>query len=205
MSKLLVHVEGETEEAFVESVLAPHLYERGYYVVTPRLFGKPRRKGVPVWDVARREFLKELAEKQSYLHTTLVDYYGMPAVEGKAWPGRVEAQRLEAPNRAVHVEQAILRDLGESGWRFIPFVVMHEFGGLLFSDCDVLAKTVDRPDLRSVFQNILAQADVEKLCNYDKRFHGRMAAEDIGIAAIRAACPHFLAWMETLEKRALQH
>jgi hypothetical protein len=219
MRKLLVHVEGETEEAFVNFVLSPHLRERGYEAVTPRKLGKAfNRKGVPVWDIARKEFIRELWEKQGYLHTTMVDYYGMPTEEGKAWPGRGEAQRLEASKRAVHVEQAILKDLGESGWRFIPFVVMHEFEGLLFSDCHALAKTVDRPDLRSVFQNILAQADgnpemindspethpaerLKRLCSYKKPLHGRMAAEDIGIEAIRVACPHFASWIETLEHR----
>jgi hypothetical protein len=30
MSRLLIHVEGQTEEAFVNDVLAPHLYGRGY-------------------------------------------------------------------------------------------------------------------------------------------------------------------------------
>ena len=33
VSRLLVHVEGETEEGFVNSVLAPYLYDRGYNVI----------------------------------------------------------------------------------------------------------------------------------------------------------------------------
>ena len=30
MTRLLIHVEGETEEAFVNEVLGPHLYSCGY-------------------------------------------------------------------------------------------------------------------------------------------------------------------------------
>jgi hypothetical protein len=31
--------------------------------------------------------------------------------------------------------------------RFIPFVVMHEFEGLLFSDCAAFSRGIERPDL----------------------------------------------------------
>jgi hypothetical protein len=31
--------------------------------------------------------------------------------------------------------------------RFIPFVVMHVFEGLLFSDCAAFSRGIDRPDL----------------------------------------------------------
>ena len=39
MTRLLVHVEGETEEMFVNEVLAPHLYRRGFSRVAARLLG----------------------------------------------------------------------------------------------------------------------------------------------------------------------
>ena len=41
MSRILVHVEGQTEENFVNTVLAPHLYGIGYTNVSPRLLGMP--------------------------------------------------------------------------------------------------------------------------------------------------------------------
>ena len=39
MSRLLIHVEGETEEMFVNEVLAPHLYVAGWEVVAARIVG----------------------------------------------------------------------------------------------------------------------------------------------------------------------
>ena len=42
MSRLLVHVEGETEETFVNELLRPHLAGRGWSVVSARLLGNAR-------------------------------------------------------------------------------------------------------------------------------------------------------------------
>ena len=42
MERLLVLVEGQTEEAFVKRVLAGHLYACGYHQVTAKILGKPR-------------------------------------------------------------------------------------------------------------------------------------------------------------------
>jgi hypothetical protein len=53
MSRLLIHVEGETEESFVNEVLAPHLYHHGYQDVSARLIGnarlRDRRGGIRRW------------------------------------------------------------------------------------------------------------------------------------------------------------
>ena len=37
MARLLIHVEGQTEETFVNEVLGPHLYRQGYTKVGARL------------------------------------------------------------------------------------------------------------------------------------------------------------------------
>ena len=37
MTRLLIHVEGETEETFVREVLRPHLCNNGYLAVSARL------------------------------------------------------------------------------------------------------------------------------------------------------------------------
>lgn len=42
--RLLVHVEGQTEELFVGEVLAQHLYGHGYTMVAARLIGKARSR-----------------------------------------------------------------------------------------------------------------------------------------------------------------
>ncbi len=52
MTRLLVHVEGETEESFVNEILAPHLCSRGFSKVSARLIGNARQRGPTRWNQA---------------------------------------------------------------------------------------------------------------------------------------------------------
>ncbi len=98
MTRLLVHVEGETEEEFVNEVLADHLYSLGYTNVNARLLGnarlRDRRGGIRAWSAVRKDILRHLKEDPAGISTTMVDYYALPQTGGKAWPGRQEAGRL---------------------------------------------------------------------------------------------------------------
>jgi hypothetical protein len=44
MARLRVLAEGQTEETFVNDVLAPHLYGKGYLSVTAKLMGNSRNR-----------------------------------------------------------------------------------------------------------------------------------------------------------------
>ena len=149
MARLLIHVEGETEEAFVNEILADHLYASGYELVSARLVGNARlrekRGGIRAWSAVKKDILNHLKEDAGCLATTMVDYYGMPQVGDKAWPGRAEAGKLPFAQRAPCIENALLADVTQAlggdfdARRFVPFVVMHEFEGLLFSNCEGFA------------------------------------------------------------------
>jgi hypothetical protein len=66
MCRLLIQVEGETEETFVNNILTPHLYNYGYSKVGARLLGKARmranRGGICSWLIVRKEILNRLKE-----------------------------------------------------------------------------------------------------------------------------------------------
>ena len=100
--------------------------------------------------------------------------------------------------------------------RFVPFVVMHEFEGLLFSDCDKFSRGIGRPGLASDFQAIRNQFSTPEEINdsphkapskrveglvqgYEKPLLGALAVLEIGLNAIRAECPHFRNWLSRLE------
>jgi hypothetical protein len=151
----------------------------------------------------------------------MVDYYGMPAAQKKAnaWPGREHAARLPFAMKADFVEaelsKEIQAEIGDAR-RFIPFVLMHEFEALLFSDCGRFARAIERADLEPAFQAIRAEFSSPEQINdsvtthpseriiglfpeYEKPLHGNIAILEIGIERIRAECPHFRAWLERLE------
>jgi hypothetical protein len=145
MTRLLIHVEGQTEETFVNEVLAPHLYGCGYTRVGARLLGnarqRSRRGGIRPWDVVRNDILISLMNDRESLATTMVDYYALPGTGHGTWPERDAARALAFQNRAGEIQQGMLADVCEAydgdfdPGRFVPYVIMHEFEGLLFSDC----------------------------------------------------------------------
>lgn len=227
MSRLLIHVEGETEEMFVNEVLAPHLYAVGWEVVAARIVGnarlRERRGGIKAWSVVRDDIMRHLKEDPGCYATTMVDFYALPQSAGKAWPGRAAAAQLPTAQKALHVEAQLAADVQQTmgqgflAARFIPFVIMHEFEALLFSDCRAFSRGVGRPDLHAALQAVrdgfatpeeindspitAPSKRVEALIpSYQKPFLGTLAALEVGLASIRAECPHFGAWLTRLEQ-----
>ena len=226
MSRLLLHVEGQTEETFVDNVLAPHLYARGYQSVRARLLGnarqRDRRGGIRDWNAVRRDVTNHLREDPRSFATTFVDYYGLPRSGQRAWPGRARASALPFAEKADAVETELRADIGRAmggGFdlnRFVQYVMMHEFEALLFSDCEQFGRGIGRPDLGASFQGIRDQfaspeevddspqtapsKRVESLvAGYQKPLLGILAALEIGLDAMRRECPHFAMWLTRLE------
>ena len=103
--------------------------------------------------------------------------------------------------------------------KLIPYVMLHEFEAMLFSDCEKLAAAVGYPELASDFQKIRDQfptpEDIDDspegapskrietiiapIIVYRKPILGVKIARAIGLDAIRAQCPHFAEWMDRLE------
>lgn len=225
MARLLVHVEGETEETFVNQVLRAHLTALGFERVDARLLGnarqRDRRGGIRGWSIVRRDILRHLLQDAGCIATTMVDYYALPQSGEKAWPGRARAKALPVPDRGEHVQAALLEDLSRDvdRRRFVPFVVLHEFEGLLFSDCQIFAESIGRRDVAASFQAIRDEfatpehiddspttapsRRVEDLVpEYQKPLFGSVAASEIGLRRIRAECPHFASWLSVLESIA---
>lgn len=226
MARVLVHVEGETEESFVNEILRDHLYRQGFTNVSARLVGnarqRDRRGGIRAWSAVRKDIIHHLREDPASLATTMVDYYALPQSGERAWPGRAEAGALPFPQKAATVEKALLKDLCQEMGdnfnpnRFIPFVMMHEFEGLLFSDCERFGRGIGRPELTVQFQAIRDQfASPEEINDspqtapskrvislvegYEKPLLGTLAVLEIGLGPIRRQCPHFDGWVSRLE------
>jgi hypothetical protein len=223
MARLLVHVEGQTEETFVNEILRDHLVNRGFESVSARLIGnarlRTRRGGIRPWSTVKKEIINHLRQDRGCIVTTMVDFYGLPQHKGPAWPGREKAATLgSTAARAKCVETALLGEvvdeIASHPVRFVPFVVMHEFEGLLFSDCKAFAEGICRPDLQASFRKIREDftgpediddstppsKHVEKLVSgYEKPLLGTLAVLEIGLERICAQCPHFRDWIDQLE------
>ena len=226
MARLLVHVEGQTEETFVNELLRSHLLHHGYELVSARIIGnarlRSRRGGIRPWLPVRKDIINHLRQDSGCIATTMVDFYGLPKHGDRAWPGRAAAVGATGHQKASVVEKALRDDLAhamETDFdisRFLPFVVVHEFEGLLFSDCAAFARGICRPDLEPSFSQIregfatpedindspvtAPSKRVEELVpGYNKPLFGALAILEIGLSPIRAECPHFDAWLQQLE------
>jgi hypothetical protein len=226
MTRLLIHVEGQTEESFVNEILRDHLINAGFDSVSARIVDNARlrrsRGGIRPWPPVKRDIVNHLRNDLGCIATTMVDFYGLPQAGDGAWPGRAEATAGDAREKAANVESAILEsvseDMGSSfdSRRFVPFVVMHEFEGLLFSDCGAFGHGIGRGDLEQEFSRIRDEFEtpeeindspdsapskrVERLMpGYEKPLLGTLAILEIGLARIRAECPHFASWLTRLE------
>lgn len=215
-----VHIicEGQTEEMFVNEVLADSFRVKGIELY-PSLVGKPGHKGGNfkfqrlLNDVENRL----LGDPTSYC-TTFYDYYGLP----EGFPGKSEVNDLQtAADKAAHMNEVLVDRLtdklgNEAMRRFIPNIQMYEFEGLLFSKPEVLAKSIGCERTKERFQTIRDQFDspesinnspqtapskrIESLCiGYDKVTAGSIAAMDIGLDEIRSECLLFDAWLKKIE------
>jgi hypothetical protein len=228
MTRLLVLVEGQTEETFVNDVLAKHLYQHGYASVSARIMGNARQRsqrgGVRPFESFRSDAIRHLRGDSGVTVTSMVDYYGLPATGSRAWPGREEAPQLAPDERAPHVEHAIhasiCNELGPrfDPHRFVPYVMMHEFEAMLFSDCASFGKAIGHsqivPTMQAMRNKFATPEDIndsphtapskriESLVpGYQKPTMGTFGILEIGLERVRAECPHFRHWVETLEQR----
>jgi len=226
MKRLSVLVEGETEEEFVRELLAPHLYQLGFAEVSAKLLGnaraRSRRGGITKWSRAQRDILHRLKGDPGVYVTTFVDYYALPQGDKGGWPGRDAAGKLPFGAKALTVEDAVANAITKqmdgkmATGRFVPFVMMHEFEALLFSDCQRFAEGIYAPELQPAFQEVRDQFNSPEEINdhwktapsrriltispsYKKVLLGNLAALNIGLDRMKEQCAHFAGWIEKLE------
>ncbi|MEO5346215.1 MAG: DUF4276 family protein [Magnetococcus sp. YQC-9] len=217
-----VHVicEGQTEEMFVQKLLAPWFTQREIFL-TARLLGKSGHKG---GKVCRERLFKDarllLLEDSSSYCTTLIDYYGMKSDV----PGKIEADQLPTPAAKAAcliaaISASLQEELGErqatAMRRFIPYVQLHEFEALLFSDPKGLTKGIYQDHLVDDFITIRKGFDTPENINnsihtapgkriealfplYEKPNDSISAALEIGLEAMRRECALFRGWMDRL-------
>ena len=208
MTSLGVVVEGQTEEEFVLNVLAEHFAPK-QIKVDPKLIGEARRYGDGGGNVSISELADDmiiLSETNDFV-TSLVDFYGFMN-KGEMDVGQLE----EAVLVAIQQDESL-----QSGpEKFIPYIQMHEFEGLLFSDTAAFASIETSEDsimkLEEVRGCFATPEDIndnsetapskrikKAIPMYRKRRYGYIVAKTIGISKIREECPRFNEWLERLE------
>jgi len=158
MSRVILVVEGPTEQIVIRDVVAPPLARQGIYVTAAQV-GRPGQKGgVRSFVQVANDLARFFKQESDTLVGTFFDYYGLPP----NWPGLAESKMRTDRSKAKIVEQAMLDAMvglmgkGFRPERFIPYVQLHEIEALLFVDPCVMAETFENPRLAGRFEEIVA-------------------------------------------------
>ncbi|BBQ54043.1 DUF4276 family protein [Aeromonas jandaei] len=209
MSRVLVFVEGQTEETFVRDLLVPYFSRLGIYLSAILAQTSPGHKGgIVSYGKVKHQLTRLCRQDQGAYVTTMMDYYGLP----NDFPG-LDGRVADAHEQVMRLELALQQDIDAPN--FIPNLMLHEFEALLFSAPEKIAEWLDDQALLAPMAAIRgAFATPEHINNspqtapskrilalvphYKKTVDGPLIAEDIGLDAIRAQCPHFNNWIERL-------
>lgn len=223
MVTLYIVVEGQTEQTFVDTVLGPHLLAKGVQAHAPlvqrRSRGAVYRGGVttfpPVGNTIRN--LARQHARPGVFFSSMLDLYKYPSDA----PGWDDAKAMTpARRRAEHLQDALAAYISDH--RFIPYLQVHEFEALLFTEPQwlefsfpsqktavdtlvaVAVQFASPEDINDSEQTAPSKRIIAAIPDYDSRkpTAGPQTAELIGLPAIRAKCPHFDAWVGKLEQLA---
>ena len=213
-------VEGQTERRFVENILRPHLADHSIWVAarcveTKRSHGRKYSGGIRNYGRAKKDIERWMREDRNSdaRFTTMFDLYALP----EDFPGYEDARREHNPyDRVQLLEDALEEDISDC--RFVPYIQLHEFEALLFSDPQKLEERFDRRNAEIGRLVQIAEQSNPELINdgnetapskriireipeyeSDKASSGPIVTERIGLSTLRVRCMHFGEWIGKLE------
>ena len=216
MKRIIIIGEGQTEQSFCKDVLQPHFSKSQIYLANPVI--KKNSGGIVNWAALKYQVERHLLQDTKAYVTTLIDYYGIQP--NHDFPEWIEAQKIpDKNNRMSRLENAmkvnIRADLQD---RFIPYIQLHEFEGLLFSAIEVFDNNFERNEFKDynyLVETIQLNPNPEmindsnktapskrlmsSISGYSKVAYGSLLAQEIGLPKIRAKCPRFNDWIAKLD------
>ena len=217
MTSVYIICEGRTESTFVKNVLAPKLGQKNVFLF-PVQIGRRHKGGDVTFDRLLPNIRAQLHNNRDAYCTSLFDYYGLD----DDFPGKTDARNKSTlSQKQIAVCDALSNELAkrlDKGplQRFIPYIQMHEFEGLLFSDPNQLAFELGRQDLAKQFLAIRQAFETPEHINdssvtapskriqqlvsrYRKVQMGERVARATTLERIRKECPLFEGWLNKLE------
>jgi len=214
MRKILISVEGQTEEEFVKSILGKYLRQKHTIYVEPvilktkRVGNQTHRGGLSKYSKVKKDIQNLLKDSNATLITTMYDVYQLPSdfPEYNTMPQGTPQQQV------VHLTEAFEADINNP--RFKAYFSLHEFEALLFSDPEKIVEAFpDQQNKLSGLQKIIRNFETPEDINHDqppakrleglfteykKTIHGYYISDEIGIKTMLQHCPHFAAWVRFL-------
>lgn len=214
MRRLIIICEGPTEQAFCKDLLRDYFLTKDLLLEVPTI--KHSNGGIVAWDTLRKQIVRHLNEGDCVV-SLLVDYYRIR--DSYKFPGWMESKSISNIYKRMNflfeqMSENIDEDLRS---RFVPYIQLHEFEGLLFSDISVFQRNFakEQLDYRQLEDAVNEFASPEEINNgpatapserlkkavvgYDKVTDGDFLAMEIGLEIIRKKCSLFNNWIERME------
>lgn len=202
--------EGATEVQFIESSLRHYFIAKDIYDIRAFNMGGSNSYNRYYNDVTT--FLKR---ENDIIVTTMIDFFRLP----DDFPGYKHAKEKINGNQLQieYIESEVSQRINHR--RFVPYLQLHEFEGLLFTDmkgfnqvpdcnAEVLAALkviVDgypNPELINDGPETAPSKRLKRIIpGYDKPLYGVYIALENGLDSIINKCPRFKNWLEVLEAK----
>lgn len=214
MKRLIIVCEGPTEQEFCRDVLFSHFFNKDIALEFPTI--KQTNGGIVSWATLKKQLIMHL-KGEDVIVSTLIDFYGIR--KSYCFPGWEELSKQgNRYSQLDFLENQMKEDMPEDvRQHFIPYVQLHEFEGLLFSDIEVfrrnfMADEIDMSKIEKAIQLVSSPEDInngpdtapskrleDAISGYNKVVYGACLAEEIGLETIRAKCKRFNHWIKILE------
>ena len=222
MKRIFVVTEGQSETNFVKRVLSPYFLEFGKELIpntvctkVDKSKGRMYKGGLLHYEKARTTIEKCLSytKKADTFVTTMFDFYGLP----NDTPGMNKIKNCATKYDAVSVienEMIVRENLSKAV--YFPYIQLHEFEALLFTNLDFLAERYFEYDIQ-LLRDCLSEKKNPELINdcketapskrilscipdYDKAGVGVAILEKIGVDVLCASCKHFSEWIDCIKR-----
>jgi hypothetical protein len=217
MKRIIIICEGQTEQEFCKDVLQPYFISKNIYLQHPLI--KKSGGGLVSWSALKKQIENHLVQDKEAFVTTFIDYYGIH--DKHVFPDWEVSKKVTDKSQRMSLLETSMRVAIDNSinHRFIPYLQLHEFEGLLFNDIKIFEdnfrpdELLNKPELEQTInanpnpelindtpQNAPSYRLSRLIKGYNKIVYGSIIADSIGLIKIRAKSPRFNNWITTLEK-----
>ncbi len=202
--------EGATEVQFIEESLRYYFIAKGIYDIRAI-----NMEGSNSYNRYSNDVTTFLERENDIIVTTMIDFFSLP----NDFPGYKHAKEKLNGNQ-LQIEY-IQSEIGKriNHRRFVPYLQLHEFEGLLFTDMKGFNQVPDcNAEVLAALKVIVDGYPNPELINdgpetppskrlkriipgYDKLLYGAYIALENGLDSIINKCPRFKNWLEVLEAK----
>ena len=217
MKRLVIIVEGETEESFVNNILRPFFYSQGLYNVIQCFKTKHSHGGISKYSYIKKDVLNIIYESDVVV-SMMIDFYRLPSdTPGFSESTEVQTHKEQADLLEARMKEDLENSQNQRFDNFIPYIQLHEFEALVFASINGITDLFERNEMNydgliDVIRQYPNPEDINNLPDtapsvrlkkliygYNKVVDGINIITTAGMSILLEKCPRFKDWVERME------